>query len=391
VLGLAACEESVTREAMIVLDSAGVTIVDNDDAQPAWSIEARWRLAGRPRIQVGNQPSNPDQTLYRAEHTRRLPDGGIAVANRGLGDVKIFDAGGYHLTTIGFVRDPTVDAPRPQRVYPIPGDSLLVYLTGGGLSIWDPMYRLRREGQVMRPDAAFEGELEPAGLFDDGTMLLVGRIPPDPALTGYQRSIMRPMRFGADGRMLESFGDFPDETEIMGEGVYVFGPTGHVAAADSTIWYTSSEAFELREIARDGRTLRIVRLDRPPPSVTSADLSAFRVAAVRQMADEVGEEAAEAIVDGYEYAEAYPTFNQVVVDELGNIWALAYRWFDMGSDYEWTVFGSDGRYLGQVAMPYPLTVHQIGADYVLGHMSNGRGGEAVYIYGLEKPEAGAGN
>jgi hypothetical protein len=32
-------------------------------------------------------------------------------------------------------------------------------------------------------------------------------------------------------------------------------------------------------------------------------------------------------------------------------------------------------------------VHEIGDDYVLGHMSDGRGGEAVYIYRLEKPAA----
>ncbi|MSR21042.1 MAG: hypothetical protein EXR91_08690 [Gemmatimonadetes bacterium] len=386
----ASCGGGVTREATIVLDSAGVTIVDNDDAQPAWTLETTWRLSPRPRIQVGNQPGNPDQMLYRAAHTRRLSDGGIAVANGGMGDVRVFDAGGYHVTTIGFVLDPTVEAPRPQRVYPIPGDSLLVYLTGGGLSLWDPQYRLRRESQIVTPEAPFEGELEPAGVFDDGTMLILGRLPPDAALTGLQRSTMRPMRFGADGRMIDSFGDFPDETEIMGDEVHVFGPTGHVAAADSTIWYTSSETYELREIARGGRTLRIVRLDRPLPPVTGADLGAFRVAAVRQMSDDVGKEAAEATVDSYEYAEVFPTFGQVVIDELGNIWALDYRWFDMGSDFRWTVFDHEGRYLGQVVMPYPLTVHQIGADYVLGHMSNGRGGEAVYIYGLNKPEAGAG-
>src|SRR5687767_10932083 len=94
---LAACEQGPSREAVILLDSAGVTIVDNDYQQPAWAIDARWRLSPRPRIQVGNQPTNPDQMLYRAAHTRRTSNGGIAVANRGLGDVKVFDEGGFHV------------------------------------------------------------------------------------------------------------------------------------------------------------------------------------------------------------------------------------------------------------------------------------------------------
>lgn len=199
---------------------------------------------------------------------------------------------------------------------------------------------------------------------------------------------MRLMRFGRDGRMIDSFGDFPDAAEIVGEGTYVWGPVGVATAADSTVWYSSTEGFEIREIARGGRTLRIFRLDQPPPPVTAADLSAFRVAAVRQLARDRGitDDEAEVIADAYVHAEAFHTFSQLVVDELGNVWAQIYRWFDMGGDRLWMVFDRDGRYLGEVVTPYALTVHEIGADYLLGHMSDGRGAEAVYIYGLEKPE-----
>jgi hypothetical protein len=115
-LVLAACEPRVTREAVIVRDSAGVTIVDSDGNQPAWTAETAWRLAFPPRIQVGNQPYDPSQRIFGAEHTRRMPDGGIVVANRGLGDVRIFDAGGYHLQTIRIVVDPTITTGRPRRV-----------------------------------------------------------------------------------------------------------------------------------------------------------------------------------------------------------------------------------------------------------------------------------
>ena len=45
--------------------------------------------------------------------------------------------------------------------------------------------------------------------------------------------------------------------------------------------------------------VQVVRLDRPPPQVTAADLSAFHVAAVRQLSDDVGEEAAEATVNSW--------------------------------------------------------------------------------------------
>jgi hypothetical protein len=361
-LALAACERAPAREAVVVTDSSGITIVDNDPDQRVWTVQTRWRLSGRPRIQIGNQPYDPDKRIYLAQNARRRSDGSVAVANYGI-------------------------TGRPRRVYPLPGDSLLVYEVGGEISVWGPDLGFVRRVPLARPDAPFEGELEGAGSFADGSILFIGRLPVDESLTGIRRSTMRLMRFGADGRMVDSFGDYPDATEIMGEGVYVWGPVGVVAAGDSTVWYSSTDAFEVREIARGGRTLRILRIDQRPPPVTEADLAAFRVAAVRQMVRErgVGDDEAKAIVDAYVHAESFPTFSQLVVDKLGNVWAQVYRWFDLGGDRMWSVFDPQGRYLGEVVTPYALTVYEIGADYVLGHMSDGRGAEAVYVYGLEKP------
>jgi hypothetical protein len=383
---LAACGRGSAREGVVVTDSAGVAIVSNDPEQPVWSPVTTWRLSPRPRIQVGNQPYDPDQRLYRAEHAARRADGGIAVANRGMGDVRVFDAGGLHEMTIRFQRDPTLEIGRPRRVYPMPGDTLIVYEVGGEISLWAPDFSFLRRVPVTAPEAPYEGELDPAGVFSDGSFLVLGRLPVDSSLTGVQRSTMRLMRFATDGRMLDSFGDFADATNYMGEEVYVFGASGVVAAGDSTVWHTDAASFELREIGRGGRLLRIVRLDAPSPPVMGADRSAFRVSAVRQLRRRMSDEEAEATVDTYIYAETFPTWSKVVVDELGNVWAMGYRWFDMGADHLWTVFDPEGRYLGEVVTPYLLDVHEIGSDYVLGHMSDGRGEEAVYIYGLEKPE-----
>jgi hypothetical protein len=383
---LVGCEPRTDREAVIVRDSAGITIVDSDGEQPGWAEGTAWTLSPRPRIQVGNQPYDPSQRIFRAEHARRTPDGGIAVANRGMGDVRLFDAGGYHLQTLRIVVDPTIDAGRPRRVYPLSEDSLLIYLGGGELSLRSPERGVLEQLPVQLPEG-IEGEPVPAGdLFADNTLLMIAQLPTEPGLSGLQRTRMRLLRYGMDGRVIGSFGDYDADTEIVGDGVYVWGPSAHVAVADSTIWYAPGDRWEVREIAPDGRTLRIFRIDRPMDTVMGADRSAFRVGAVRQLRAE-GEENAEAIVDAYTYAETFPAWSQILVDEVGNVWARGYRWFEMGADYPWTVFDREGRYLGEVIVPYPLTVHEIGDDYVLGHMSDGRGGEAVYIYRLEKPAA----
>jgi hypothetical protein len=318
-----------------------------------------------------------------------MPDGGIVVANRGLGDVRVFDAGGYHMHTLRVVVDPTIDVGRPRRVYPLSQDSLLIYLGGGVLSLRSPERGVLEQLPVQRPEGLEPDEMEPAlDSFADGTLLFIGQLPLDPSLTGLQRTQMRLLRYGMDGRMIETFGDFDADTELVGDDTYVWGPSAHVAVGDSTVWYAPGDRWEIREIAPGGRTLRIFRIERPMDPVMGADRSAFRVGAVRQLRD-AGEQNAEAVVDAYTYAETFPAWSQILVDEVGNVWARGYRWFDMGADYLWTVFDREGRYLGEVTVPYPLSVFEIGDDYVLGHMSDGRGGEAVYIYDLEKPEGAA--
>src|SRR5688572_22535446 len=85
--------------ASVVTDSAGITVVVNDPAQPVWGRDDGWRLAATPAVQVGNVPGDPGHQLYGVKHSRRMRDGGILVANTGLGDVRIFDGSGTPLRT----------------------------------------------------------------------------------------------------------------------------------------------------------------------------------------------------------------------------------------------------------------------------------------------------
>ena len=77
----------------------------------------------------------------------------------------------------------------------------------------------------------------------------------------------------------------------------------------------------------------------------------------------------------------------LAADDIGDLWVRNYQWFEVGSGKNWTVFDPEGRYLGEVTTPSILEIHQIGADFVLGRMADGRGREAVYIFVLEKPGA----
>jgi hypothetical protein len=391
VILVCACAAGESREPIVFSDSAGIRIALNDHRRPGWNRTDVWVLRDPPRIQLGNVPGDPDQELYRVAHSRRLQDGRIVVANTGVGDVRIYGLHGELLQKLR-IADRSSAGPAPVHVEQLGTDSLLVVTGDGSVVIFDRDGNQVARFRLATPGAEFEGGPEIVGAFRDGTLLARAHHADDPAATGVGRRQVRLLRYAATGQLLGSFGDFGDQTVLYGaEGGYIFGPSGQYAAADSTIWYTSGDRYEAREVAPGGRTLRIIRLDRPGSMVRQADIFTYRSAAKRQVAGTADEATIDATLEASVFADTFPAFDQLHVDATGDVWLRNYRWFHIGTSQSWSVFDPTGRYLGEVRTPPRLEVHQIGADFLLGRLSNRRGAEAVYLWDLEKPGAAAGN
>ena len=382
---LVGCGGAPPREAVVVTDSAGISIVDNDEAQGAWTLDSAWRLAQSPAVQIGNVPLDQTQQLYRVRHSIRLGDGSIAVANTGLGDVRVYDASGVHLNTLAMPLDDKQEPMRPILLHELPGDSLLVVLMDLTVAVYDSAGSMARRSGPLSTDVASDPRPVVAGRFGNGTILVKAYLPGDTTAGEVERTRVRLLTYGADASPVGSLGDFEDLTVLRGEGLYVFGPEGVEATADSTLWYGPGDRFELREVALDGSTRRIVRLNRVAGAVTQVDRTAYEHSAVGELEDSLDEAAAEAVVASFRYAERFPSYAQIVVDDGGNLWVRAYQWFGMGQPQKWTVFDRDGRFLGDLTMPTLMEVHHIGEDFVLGRMADYRGKEAIYFYPLIKP------
>jgi hypothetical protein len=366
-----------------VTDSAGVAVVVSDPERPAWPRGQAWRLADEPAIQVGNIPGDPGHQLYGVEHSARLPGGGIVVANGGLGDVRVYDPQGGHVATLALPVEAAGSPTRPTHVAALAGDSLLVVLADGTISVYAPDGVLARTARAAPPEGT--RALHPVGVFGNGWVLMSGALPFDTVSPGFRRHPERFAAFDHAGTRVGEWVDFAMKVELVGEGVLVFAPDAHIAPADSTVWYGDAERFEVREVALGGRTLRLARLDRPPDRVTGPDTLAFRHGATQQLESSVGADSARAVVSSYRYGETFPAYDRIVVDALGNVWVRWYGWFELGAEKKWSVFSGDGRYQGDVFTPPLLEIHEIGADFVLGRMATSRGVEAVYVYELIKP------
>lgn len=381
--------ESGAGDSWVVRDSAGITIVENDHTRPALG-EAGWRLSEEPVVRIGELEAEDAGLLFRVTDARRLGDGSIAVVNSGTAEVRIFDEHGRHRTTIGGRGDGPGEFRSPWRVHELPGDSLLVVDLYRHISIFGPD---RSFARLFRPEitvALVHPPGEPVGQFGDGTLLFRGHYPLDPTWTGLRRSIVKLMRYGLDGTMLGSLGDFENQTILYrpdGLGTYAFGPWAREATGDSTMWYAPGDRFELREVTYDGRTLRVFRLDRPRRAVTDADIALYRES-VRKYARGTREEAlVNRRLAETEFPSHFPAHGDILVDEVGNLWVQDYQHFSVRMPRAWSVFDPEGRYLGNVEVPAGLRVHQIGEDFLLGQWRDELDVEYVYMYRLEKRDA----
>ncbi len=91
--------ETASRPSATIRDSAGVTIVENQQGIPPDA--GGWSLAARPSLVIGSLHEPEDNGLYRVRGALRLPDGRIAVGSDGSHELRIYEADGALVRRLG--------------------------------------------------------------------------------------------------------------------------------------------------------------------------------------------------------------------------------------------------------------------------------------------------
>lgn len=157
-----------------------------------------------------------------------------------------------------------------------------------------------------------------------------------------------------------------------------FGRTGAIVATNEGYLHSDGADLQVTEMKKDGSPRRIIRLARPPSSVTPADVARFKAARLAtipttQRADYAA---------GLEWLP-WPAQKRGWValhrDATGRIWAR--QWAADNEEATWDLFATNGRHLGLVRVPAGITVLDIGNDHLVG-MIQGMRGKEVRVYGL---------
>jgi hypothetical protein len=414
----------------IETDSAGVRIITS--IAPVWGDSARWRVSGKPEVEIGAVAGTAPEYLFSSAHSAmRLSDGRIAVADMGSAEVRYYDSQGRFLRRTG--------------------------RRGQGPGEWAQLYSMRRGGgdsiQVVSPPNR-HSIISPAGEFvrrfsldpvrDRPNIWAIGRLASGPMLAfslaaagdrvavpreaargeearlerdtatrpdGFYREQYMHFLYTPEGDLIDSIGILPGGQEFGGSGQGAFLARGHYAMRGDSMYFGPGDQPEVRVYAlwrtdsaaaariatlaemsdaRAGMTLqRIIRRQSADSSlVTPGIIEAYRarerVVLTRAFRDAPGFSVERAIAE-IRFPDRLPAQARILVDAAGAVWMQEYVVPGMeDSVTTWTVFDERDRWLGRMQLPARLQVTDIGTDYVFGIWRNDEDVQFIRKYGLDR-------
>jgi hypothetical protein len=366
--GVVACGGAdAPRPTAAVRDSAGVRIVES--SAPAWGIDAPWRVAARAEVEVGGVAGDSARDFAGVRSGARLADGRFVVADGGSDQLRLFDAKGAHLRTLGGRGD------RESQFTALGA----AFVRGDTIVAWDDrrqrVVRFSAEGAFLGssraalPDTTRLGR--PAGLFGDGSLLLVVPTPVD--VMQLESPVLRVpatlVRLGAvAAESVASMGS--DEIVVRRNGrsasamMRPFGLNGRVAVQADGFVVGDGSAHAFRRYASSGRLETIFR--RPGARLPLLPADTAREHGIRSGAAlTVRErEAIDNLWRTVPFPDSLPAHGEIVPDPTGAVWVRELvRPGDGTSRYQ--VYGTDGTWLGAVELPMRCSLLWVGMDAVL--------------------------
>jgi len=383
------CKGRPDQTGPTVRDSAGVTIVEN--ASPQWADGEGWTLSQEPILDLGVMDGDLEYQFFEIAGAVRMPDGRLAVANSGSGEIRFYDANGRFLRASGGKESGPGEFEVLFFLRKTTGDSLIAYdWQNRRISVLTPQGDFTRsfEFTILTTAGGFPVVMEP---FPDGDLLLATDMfaTSGEAVSGAKRDSAIYYIISPEGETVETLGAYPggesyettDGENWVGGGL-VFGKFGYAAVSGDGFFYGSSDRFEIECREKEGELIRILRLDQENLPVTQTDIDRYisdRMARARPERRPIYE----TMFEHMPFPDLMPAHGEFIADADRNLWVEEYR--RPGNDQpRWKVFDPEGVYLGVVQTPPRFQIFELGSDYLLGRWRDDLDVEHVQLYQLLK-------
>lgn len=274
--------------------------------------------------------------------------GRIYVLDSQAKEVRVFDAEGRHVRTIGREGGGPGELGEPAALLWGPDDHLwVVDQRNSRFSVFDTAGAYVTSHP--RP-GGFAFLPWPGGFDDDGYLhdIAASPRPGSPPLIGlakYDRQLQPMDTFARPPFVSEAF-ELRMGNNVMMVGVPFSPSLAMQLAPDGNVWLGITDVYRLHRVNYDGDTLQVVEREFEPLPVTEADREAG-MERLQRFIDRGG------TADLTRIPSTKPAFRNLTVDEHGYLWVRPTA--EAGEeDHLFDVFDDRGRYLGRVRFPFPV-------------------------------------
>ena len=405
IAALAACKP-IAEPAPVaeVTDSAGVRIVLSSG--PGWANGDEWSVSAGPSQAIGVLSGPEEFQFVDISAAALLSNGNLVVVDRGSRTVRLYDAEGAFLKTLGGPGEGPGEFTDPASVSVSTEDSVLVwddalrratrFGPAGGLAevktvdlgMLIKALDMELPGGALNPGAKgkggsppkttkslepvlYPGDMEP--LAGGGFLVrLIDKAGESPS--GFFRPRSGLLRVSEDLSVVDTIALFGDTEQVTVDAPWGQFPVAPPQPKETRITQGGNppkicigdqEEPQIACVGSNG-SWTLLRWDSQPASLTGDEIAAWREETVQLYDLKLSRDQVLEMLEQVPVPEVRPPYSQLLLDQLGYLWVE--RGPSTGGSagfVDFLVFDPEGEWLGVVVLP-PLRVLEISDRYVLG-------------------------
>lgn len=341
----------------------------------------RVSLAGpRPLADIAATSSDGIPLFARAIGAARFTDGTIAIADAGSAAVKLVDARGRLIKTVGRRGNGPGEFQMMGWMGRCGTDSVLVHdFIGQRLTLLD------RSGAILSQTTA---QTNPAVITcTDGGHLAVLRRPTHMPAAGSAQGWVSGMLTLASlhDAIVRDVGEIHAFQYSMPSGLMTPRPLGSVtslALTQKVLYVGTADSSAIDVLSLDGKYMRTIRLLVAPRSPTPAHIDAAATALASYQPDATDRAALKRKLMAVPMPALLPAYSALRADPFGNLWAVVSVPGD--STTHLRAFNDAGVEVADFTIPRPLLIYEVGLDYLLAGFEDENGEQHIHVYGLAR-------
>lgn len=338
----------------------------------ATGAEGQLSVDSIPLVDIGNEADGPHAEFSGYILTALLSDGRIVVANGDSQELRIFDATGAWLQTIGRSGAGPGEFSQLGWLHVGMGDTLRTYdWSLLRISVFSPEGVYQR-GVMMGTDGG-GGSLRPQGVLANGALVASTQASVDMrSAAGVRRDTSMLILFDADGRLLDSLGTFAGSEawiqrteESVSVGGRPFGKRLFVIGRGASVYIGTADTPELTVLRPGGSVERVIRWSAPSRPLTPEIVDAYIAATVSDASEDRRAGLTE-MLRAAPFPDEMPAYAAVLLANDSSIWVGRYLPRGQGDRQTFDVLDHAGVTLGSVELPPRFTPSQVMGDRIIG-------------------------